>query len=242
VRSPGETEAGDAVSAVIGPLPRDGGRRARGLLRTAIDNVDSGPDDGGPEWRSEIEVRVLYEYAHDDHDGAGNLIARIPVLVDPETAGSPDREITTVTDGLTRWDGTAAPTLVVRGPRLVTGLAAYVNAGNPPPARAVTLTRTYDGAPAPALFTDLAGCLDHVGGSGAPTRNARLTVATFTGFLALLTPVGGAVTGDFGRRALRFPPPIELATGLDRLELAYDGPAFEAPAVCYLRAEEAPHE
>jgi hypothetical protein len=243
--SAGPAAADDRVAALIQRLLHDKDLlRGHGLLRLGLDYTASAPGGAAADtWRSEVDFRLLYEYGYVDSDDPEQPIARIPVRVDLGSLGSPDRETTTVTDDLVRWDDQGAPGLTVRGPLRVGGLSALAHLSVPAPTGAVRLTRTYDGAGSPVQFVDLAGFLDQVSGPDPAVSNAAVTVPTLPAFLALfievesLTPPGADPGHDYRRLDLPFPTPIYLPTGRDRLDVAYDGPALDPPAVCYLHAD-----
>jgi hypothetical protein len=184
---------------------------------------------------------LLFEYGYVETESAGDPIARIPVNSHLESLGSREAETTTVTDRLVRWDDRTASPLVVRGPGPVRGLAALARASQPAPSGQVRLTRTYDRAGPMTRYPSLAEFLDHVAGPEAADDNAFLTVASVRDFLAMFATAGPAVPGAGGHAyrplSLPFPVPVHLPTPHDRLEVVHAGPAFDVPAVCYLRAD-----
>ena len=220
-----------------------------GVLRMALDatavtefvsSVDG--------WRGLADYRVLFEYHYSDSDGAESLIARIPIEADQEILNSPDRETSLVTDEMARWDDQSAPALVLRGRLRIGSLSALAFVPGAAPSGAVTITRTYDGATgAPSLHGTLAEFLAALGNPAGPERNAQVSFATLSDFLAALgagTP--DIVLGDWNLdgvldsyelKVLPFDPPIQLPSVSDRLEIRYANAPFDQVAVVYLRAQ-----
>jgi hypothetical protein len=220
--------------------------RQQGVLKLQLDSV-APPDFAASEnaWRAAALYRVLYEFPYRDAGGSESLIARIPIELEPETAGGPVEQ-TTVTDELARWDDVSAPPLVVRGPFAIGALDALSWFAAQPPAAGVTIDRTFDGATgAPAAFASLDAFFDAVGGPGA-LRQAQIVFPALADFLAAIGAAGPAVTlGDWDQDGVPDPylarsravlPPVLLPEPADRLVITYGGAALDQPAVVYLRA------
>jgi hypothetical protein len=195
-----------------------------------------------PAWRRHADYRVLYEYAYSDTGGADSLIAQIPIELDGVFG-----ESTTVTDEMARWDDTVAPALVVRGPFTAASLSLLLFVAAASPAHKVTLTRTFDGAPgAPANHATLADFVSAVAGAAPAERHASVVFDPFSNFVAAASADGDPLfMGDWNNDNIpdRYDPlrialgaGVALAQPEDRLEVAYDAPAFEHTAVMYLRA------
>ncbi len=191
-------------------------------------------------WRRAADYRVLYEFPFQDTDDAESLLARIPVAIN-----SGLNQSTLVTDHMIRWDNLAAPPLHVRGPFGITSISALTFIPAATPAANVTVTRTFDGAPAPAAHPNMTDFLNAVSGASPAERNAAVTFATIHDFLAALGAAGNLVTmGDWDQdgipdqyepRMLTLDPPVFLPTVRDRFDVAYAAPAFDQVAVHYLR-------
>ncbi len=192
-------------------------------------------------WRRYADYRVLFEFPYLDSDDAESIIARIPIAIDSDF-----NESTVVTDGMTRWDEVAAPSLAVRGRLGVTALSALSFVPGALPTGIVTVLRTFDGAQAPpAVHANIAGFLTAVGGGAPAETHASITFASVNAFLAALGPATGSITlGDWDQnavpdvytsRTLDIEPPIELAGVADRFEITYDAPPFDHVAALYLR-------
>jgi hypothetical protein len=202
-------------------------------------------------WRKTTDYRVLYEYRFSDLDGAESLIARIPIHADQEERFSPMRETTLVCDEMVRWDDNGASDLVVRSnsrrPLRIAGMAilAWLPAGwsgNP-----VTLARIQTDNPAPPItYPTLADFLAAVTDPAAPDRHARVEFATLADLLAAFTVAGPTIPmGDWDEDGvpdgyvpgtLDFGNPVILDRGNQLFRVSYQDPAFDTPAVVYLRA------
>lgn len=185
---------------------------------------------------------MLYEYSYIDSDGASSLIARIPIDIDSQFG-----ESTVVTDEMARWDNLSAPAFEVRGPIEIGGVWMLAFIPAVAPTGSVTVTRTFDGAVGlpvshPSLTTFLAG----VAGPNPPERHASVTFASFSNFLAALSPTGDPVfLGDwnldgvpdqYNPLALAITPAISLPDVTDRFLVTYQAPPLNQVAVVYLRA------
>jgi len=217
--------------------------RSQGFLRVALEitpPAESFPNPVGA-WRKFADYRVLYEFDYQSSDGAQGLIARIPVRIDDGLNQS-----MTITDGMTRWDNTTAPAVVVRGTAAVSGMSLLSFVPGPLPTGPVTVTRTYDGAPGnPPAYATLAKFLAAISGS-ASHRHAKFTFPSFGGFRNAFKSVGGPITlGDWNKDGtadeyrpsiLTIAPPVGLPTIRDRFEVNYDsGRKFDRIGVVYLR-------
>lgn len=219
---------------------------ARDTLRAAGFLKIDGPEFSLPEqdasnvWHKTVSYKVLYEYQYRDVDESLSLITRIPVDVDPEEEGSPDRESLLITGPVVRWDGEGTPTLVIRGRGAIRQLTAVVFPADPPdlPGVGVELLRTFDGASgAPAVaatLQDLAGA-SHI----------RKAYASLADFLAdLPAPTDTVELGDldgnpasYELRTFTFGPELELPRPMDRFEITTSAGAWGgSDAVLYLRA------
>ena len=242
----------DVDSAVLdlqkGLLMASDTLRAAGFLRLASSATTlAEPIPPLGAWRKTTSFEVLFEYHFVDLDGAESLIASVPITSDLEASGSPARESSVEADSMVRWDNEAASPLVVRGPRRLATLAvvAFLPPG-PPPAGAVTITRTFDGAAGPPLPQPTpAAFLAAVGGPEPDQRHASLTFPSVSAFLAALAPHGAPLEmGDWNldtipdayeALSLGLEPDIELPAADDRLEVRHASPALGALAVLYLR-------
>jgi hypothetical protein len=199
-----------------------------------------------------VEYRVLFEYSYEDPEDAGSLIVRIPLELRGE-----QREDDAVTRDLTRWDGEAAPPLVLRGPRTVGRLTLLAFTGGAAPPGQVVIRRTFDGAPAAGANGSLAqlaaAVLPPAGG-----RNEEHALADVQALLDAFAPAGaevtlarlgdppdpppGGVPADFTPRALDALRGVRLETPADRLEIRYAAAQFPAGsrAVVYLGTARGP--
>ncbi|NJD68945.1 MAG: hypothetical protein C3F12_08690 [Candidatus Methylomirabilota bacterium] len=246
----GPTEADTAITDLNTRLMADRDNlQVQGFLRIALEATSLADLVPPPisAWRKHADYRVLYEYPYTDTDGgAESLIARIPVGIDNEFG-----EATTVTDEMVRWDNQDAAALVVRGRLSVGRLSALAFVSGLAPSGTVTLTRTFDGAAgAPTTHATLAAFLAAVAALNAPERHAQVTFASVSDFLAAFSAAGDPVTlGDwdldgapdsYQPRTLTLEPAIRLPGAADRLEITYQGAAFDQVAVVYLRATRRP--
>jgi hypothetical protein len=219
------------------------GLRGAGFLRMALEITPPAEAflDTIGGWRRYADYRVLYEFDYQDTDGAQGLIARIPVSLDSGLG-----ESMTITDEMGRWDNLNAPPLVVRGPASVGGMSLLAFVPGPPPTAAVTLTRTYDGAPGnPASYATLTRFLAAVSGDKPLVRHARVAFPSFAKFRAEFQSAGDAITlGDWNHDAIPdsykplariIDPVVQLPKTADRFEITYQAPKFDKTAVVYLR-------
>ena len=216
---------------------------AQGFLKLAFDASSPPEETREPvAWRRFADYDVLYEFPYEDVGGAAGLI--LPIEAHEDATGSGWR----VLGDLGRWDDQSAPLLSIRGQAVLTALAALSFIADPllPPTGGVTLTRTFDGAPAPADAGTLANFLANVTASSAPARNQLVSVASLSELLSHFAPDGAPL--DMGDRnndgiadryspsRLDFPAPLTLASVADRFELSFAQPKFDHIGVVYLRA------
>jgi hypothetical protein len=216
----------------------------RDALRIAGFLKIDGPDFSLPEeddshvFHKTVSYKVLYEYQYRDVDGTASFITRIPVAVDPEEAGSPDRESLLITGRVARWDREGTPPLAVRGrggiPRLT--LVAFLP---DTPGAAVELLRTFDGASGPpavaATLQDLAGAA-HIRRSYASLADLLADFPPATDTVELSDLNGDPATYDL--RTFTFGPELHLPRTVDRFEITTSAGAWGgSDAVLYLRAE-----
>lgn len=219
----------------------------RDVLRSSGFLKIEGPDfslptvDDANVWRKTVSYMVLYEYQYRDVDGTASFITRIPVDVDPEEAGSPDRESLLITGRVVRWDREGTPSLAIRGRGGVPRLTLVAFLANPPdiPAIGVELLRTFDGASGPpaaaATLQDLAGA-----------AHIRRSYASLADFLADFPPSTDTVElsdlddnpATYELRTFTFGPELHLPRPADRFEITTSAGAWGgSDAVLYLRAE-----
>ncbi|WP_020579061.1 hypothetical protein [Actinopolymorpha alba] len=224
--------------------------RQAGFLRfAAVETTLAERVESVAGWRKTTSYDVLYEYSYVDTDDADSLIVAIPVTLDPEQAGSPDRETQTLTDGMVRWDDEGAPALRIRGPATVGRLSALVFTPGPVPGGTVVVTRSSAAAGPVTHLPDLPGFLDATGGSSPAATDADVTV-TFADFFAGIGLSGDTLDlGDWNTDGTTdsytgydrcLDRPIVLAGPDDRLTVTYTaspGPStgLDQTAVAYLR-------
>ncbi|SEE84743.1 hypothetical protein SAMN05444161_7426 [Rhizobiales bacterium GAS191] len=217
--------------------------QAQGFLKLSFDettHMEQTRD--STAWRRFADYDTLYEFPYEDVGDAPSLI--LPIAAQETTTG----DSLTITGNLGRWDDKAAPTLPIRGQQTITELAALSFFANPadPPTGSVTITRTFDGAPAPANAGTLPAFLSQITSSAAPARNVFVSFASVSSLLAQFTPDTTPFSmGDWDQDGipdsyvpthLVFPAPLALRSVTDRLELSYSQPKFDRTGVVYLRA------
>ena len=151
-------------------------------------------------FRKTTDYRVLYEFHFEDTDGASSLISKIPATINDQFG-----ESMTITDDMIRWDKTATPGLVIRGPFKLGGLTALAFIPGPVPSGTVTLTRTFDtAAGVPVVHPTLASFLTAVAGQTPTERHARVAFPTVSDFLGVFVAAGDPVelTGTIEGRVL----------------------------------------
>ena len=233
-----------AVTTLTGALfAKRADLAGQGFLKLSFEGSSPAEETKAPlAWRRFADYAMLYETTYDDVGGAAGLIR--PVQADETGTGA----AWSVTGDLGRWDDTAAPPLSIRGSATITGLTALNFTANPalPPTGCVTLTRTFDGAPAPSAVASLATFLSAVTNPVSPTRNLSVSFTSVAAMLAAFSPAGtpiamGDRNGDgvpdsYLPSQLAFAAPLVLASVFDRLEFTYADPQFDRAAVLYLRA------
>ena len=203
-------------------------------------------------WRKYADYRVLFEFHFADTDGAGGLIARIPIASDLEVTNSPQRETTTVTDEMVRWDDLdPVATLAVTGPAQIFRLSLLHFVENTMPGGSVRLRRTFDhAAGTPTSYATLDDFFDAVTDAEAPDRHAEI-VLSLDAFVTAFDDAGEAITlsdapqktdppRKYEALAFAIAPALQLPNVRDRFEISYENAAsghhFDHVAVFYLRA------
>ncbi len=206
----------------------------RGFLKfTAAASSNPQFDAALNAWSRTADYSLLYEYRYEDADAAQSLIARIPIHADSELINSPNRETTTVTDEMARWDDQTAPVLAVRGQATFSRLSVLVFVASALPTGSVTITRTFDGAAGPpAEFPTLAEFLAALADPVAPEHHARVVFATYSDFLAQFSPESAPlhlgdwnlddIPDEYQGFDLELAPSIRLPKIFDRLEVMYE--------------------
>lgn len=188
-------------------------------------------ESGVSGWYVTANFRVLFEYRYQDDDGADSVIARIPIDVDPERSGSPDREHLEVTDAMVRWDAIDAPDLLLRtgGDMLQVGHLSVLALLPPLPADPTDPT-AWHGAPVVLAVQQ----------GGARRRQVFATVRAFADAFSSDAQVQLGtdiyVSGTLGFPMTGLPGPIALTRAGDFLQVTYTAAAFDNGAVLYLRA------
>jgi hypothetical protein len=214
--------------------------QGKGFLKLAFESTGASEEVAQlSAWRRNADYNVLYEYPYEDTGGASSFIVRIHVH---ETA--PEQRWT-VSGDLARWDNKDAPPLSVRGPAVITGLAALAFFPSLVPTAPVRIMRTFDGAPPPVNSGTWDSFIAETTAS-TPSRNVYVVLVSVSAQLAFLKPDGPPFfLGDWNRdgvpdrylpRRADFGSPIVLPTIADRLELSYQTPPFDRVAVLYIRA------
>lgn len=236
-------EVDQAVTALTGQVfAQQTALAAQGFLKLDFDGSTPPEETRHPvAWRRFADYDVLYETPYEDVGGAAGLI--LPIEAQERRTGTN----WTVPGDFGRWDDAAAPLFSIRGPATLTSLAALSFFANPatPPTGAVTLTRTFDGAGAPADTGSLAGFVAQIT-AAVPARNVTVSFAGIADLLNQFAPDG--VGFDMGDRdadgvpdrylptRFDFSAPLLLAGVADRLELSFLQPKFDRTGVIYLRA------
>jgi hypothetical protein len=211
---------------------------AQGFLKLSLESSPPSEHNKDPSaWRRFADYDMLYEFPYEDVGGASSLILPINATDTPTAAQWAE------TGDLARWDDDAAPIFATHGAATIVGLAALAFIANPadPPTGKVTITRTFDGAPASADVGTLNAFLAQITASPSPARNVFVSFPSLSDFLNALTSDGTSIAmGDnadkYDSSHLDFPAPLVLASVADRLELSYEHPKFDRSAVVYLRA------
>ncbi len=221
--------------------------RAAGFLK--IDQESAAPAEfiaGLNTWRKAIEYALLFEYSYEDTDGADSLIAHIPVDLGLDAVSLPEEGMV-LKDHMVRWDTEAAPTLRLTGPAAPRSISALSFVAGAAPTGQVIITRTSEGAPGlPLDHVSFADFLDAITDPAVSPAHDRFTFASVTTWLAEFSSAGDAIElGDWNTDAvtdaydasiLTFPVPVALADASQRLEIAFENPAFDRSAVLYMQA------
>jgi len=222
----------------------------KGFLRLVVEETSAAEHITAlDKWRKTTDYRILYEFEYNDSDGAGSLIAQIPIHSDSEVPNSHQRETTVVTDDMVRWDDNAAPVLSVRGRITIGNLSALVFIpGTEEPSGSITVTRTHEGAAGePTNFPNLEDFLASVTDPDGAERHAQVTFTSIRDFLNELTPAGDPVMlrdlnddvevtfFSYEPFTLTFDRVLHLASVADSLEITYENAAFDQTAVLYMR-------
>ncbi len=219
--------------------------RAAGFLRIEAENAASAEPIATATfsaWRKTADYRVLYEFYFEDTDGASSLISTIPATINDQFG-----ESMTITDEMIRWDETATPELVIRGPFKLGGLTALAFIPGPVPSGTVALTRTFDtAAGVPVVHPTLASFLTAVAGQTPTERHAQVAFPTISAFLGVFVAAGDPVEmGDLNADGIldKYSPltlplngGVHLITAADRFEITFQNAVFDQPAVLYVRA------
>jgi len=216
---------------------------AKGFLKLSMES--SGPPEfsnHSSAWRGLADYDVLFELPYDDVGGASSLILPISAR---ETATA---SAWSIRGDLGRWDEVGAEPLSIRGPAIFSGLAALAFFPDPAnkPTGGVTISRTFDGAPAPAAAASLADFLTQITSSPSPARNVSFSFGSVADLLAQFTPGttpiamgdrnADGVPDSYASSQLNFPASLTLGALEDRFEMVYPQPKFDHAAVVYLRA------
>jgi hypothetical protein len=235
-------EVDQAVTTLTGQVfAQQPALAAKGFLKFDFDGSSPPEETRQPvAWRRFADYEVLYESSYQDSDSATGLI--LPIQVREQTTGT----AWTLAGDAARWDDVATLDFVLRGPGMLTGLAALSFLGDPPapPSGAVTLTRSFDGALPPANAGTLAAFLAQAT-APAPERNITVSLASISDLLAAFAPNGvPTIMGDrdangkpdpYTPGKLAFPAPLLLPHAVDRLTIAFAQPKFDRTGVLYLR-------
>src|SRR5262249_8814325 len=190
-------------------------------------------------WRQTADFEVLYEFHFQDSDGAGGLIATIPVEL-REALGT-----ALVTGDVAVWNEPGAPRLRLDGPRAVAGLGSLAFLPGAAPAGTVTMLRTFQGASgAPQVSPTLDDFLSKVAGPAPATRHAQVDFPALGDFLSALGAEGDPLEfvdelgapRAFGSRSRTFEQAVELSSWNHRLQVSFSGASLGAHQIVYLRA------
>jgi hypothetical protein len=209
-------------------IPSKNGLWSAGFLRLEAEGISPGENVSGPNaWRKWADYRVLYEYHYFDTDGAGSLIARIPIDIN-----SIFGESTVVTDEMVRWDDMAAPALELNG-RIRQGFsvgAIYILAHLPGgwDGSSVKISTSSGGLVREKSFASLRvfrDAFDLEKESGGPPIVYKTVELAGKCYFA----------GRMAFPNVEFPDPIKLKERSDFFQISYGTPPFDSDAVVYLR-------
>ena len=202
-------------------------------------------------WRKTSQFNLLFEYQYQDSDDALSIITRIPVESDLEVKDSPEREISTVTNAIQRWDDedTNALTVVANSDSKTKVLGLNILAHIPGGwlGDQIVIDRTnLDTVAVPTIYPTLNDFLDAVTDPSSPDENARITFASTADFIAALTADGAPfdlgdwdedlVPDEYQAYEQIFQQPIYLPKANDVFRISYQNPPLNSKAVIYLRA------
>ena len=238
---------GDALTLVSTLAEQADALRVLGFLKLSQEDARPSEFISGPNnWRKIIDFSTLYEYVYDDTDGADSLITRIPVDIGLDQSGVLPEEQMELTDKMIRWDNEQAPVLQFTGPVAIQVISALSFIAGVAPSGRVFITRTFDGAGPPVLHPLFADFLAAVTDPVSPERNAQCTFASVSDWLAEFSTAGDDVAlGDWNidtvadayeALMIAFGAPVLLDGPADRLEIAFEHPAFDTVAVLYMQA------
>lgn len=203
-------------------------------------------------WRKTSLLKFLYEYQYQDSDDALSVITRIPIESDLEVSNSAERETSTVTDAMRRWDDESANTLSVVGNgssnAKVFGLNLLVHlpggwVGDP-----IIIDRTnLDSVSPPNIYLDFSDFIEAVTDQTSPDQNAQITLPSISGFVNALTIDGAPfelgdwdedlVPDEYQAYQQNFGLPINLSNANDVFRIRYQSPQLSSKAVIYLRTK-----
>lgn len=237
----------DALTLVSTLAEQADALRVLGFLTLAQEDARPSEFISGPNnWRKVIDFSTLYEYVYDDTDSADSLITRIPVDIGLDQTGVLPEEQMELTDKMIRWDNEQAPVLQFTGPVAIQVISALSFIAGAAPSGRVFITRTFDGAGPPVLHPLFADFLAAVTDPVSPERNAQCTFASVSDWLAEFSTAGDDVAlGDWNidtvadayeALMIAFGAPVLLDGPADRLEIAFEHPAFDTVAVLYMQA------
>jgi hypothetical protein len=233
----------DAVTALTSNiLTKRSDLAAQGFLKLSFDGSSPPEETKQPiAWRRFADYDVLYEFPYEDVGGASGLIHPIQSQEAATGAGW------NVLGDLGRWDDQETPVFSIRGQSIITELAALTFFADPlhPPTGSVTITRTFDGAPAPADAGTLVQFLANITNASAPARNQFVSFASPSALLAQFVSDGAPIAmGDRNNDGIPesyvpthvvFPAPLVMTSVTDRFELSYSQAKFDQTGVLYLR-------
>jgi len=203
-------------------------------------------------WRKTTQFKFLFEYQYQDSDGALSIITRIPIENDLHVKNSAEREISTVTDAIQRWDDEDTNTLSIVASSdsdiKVSGLNILAHLpggwlGDP-----VIIDRTnLDTVAAPTVYGTLTDFINAVTHESSPDQNAQIVFPALDDFVAELTTEGAPfelgdwdedlVPDEYQAYQQVFDLPIHLSRANDVFRISYQNPPLDSKAVVYLRAK-----
>lgn len=203
-------------------------------------------------WRKISLFKFLYEYQYQDSDDALSIITRIPIESDLEVKDSPERETSTVTNAMQRWDDEDANALsvVANSSSNAKVFGLYVLAYRPGAwlGGPVIIDRTNLDTFVPlTIYPTFNDFIDAVTAPSSPDQNAQVTLATVEDFVNALTIDGtpfelgdwdeDLVPDEYQAYQQLFDLPIDLSNANDVFRISYQTPPLNSKAVIYLRAK-----